>query len=336
MIQPKHKQNGLSLIELMIAIGLSMILTLGVIQIFMSSKQTSRVQDSLARLQENARFALDLLAHDIRMAGQLGCNSNALVINNSGVLREMGNGIFGYEYSNALNVVLLDDNGGNPDASDVVAATDSLVVMHAAATSIAASSTNDTITAVNHGFVQGEPLIISDCDNADLFVAGAVANDTITIGNGTFSKNHDIAKAQLSSLNYNAYYIRTNNGQRNLYRSYANNNGNNVGITTEPLLEGVEDFQILYGEDINSDGNSIRYVDADTIGADMSKVVSVRIHLLLATLEDNLASTNQQYWYLNCDADAPNTVALCDAADDRRLYRNFTTTVQLRNQGIGI
>ncbi len=334
MIRLKRKQNGLSLIELMIALGLSMVLTLGVIQIFMSSKQTSRVQNSLARLQENARFALDLLAHDVRMAGQLGCNSNAAVVNNSGTLRAIGGGIFGYEYSGGLSVELLVGNGSNPGAGNIVANTDSLIVMHAAATGISASSTHNTITATSHGFTQGEPLIISDCDNADLFVAGAVTDDTITIGNGIFSKSHDLAKAQLSRLNYNAYYIRSNNGQHNLYRSYVNNSGSSIGITTEPLLEGIEDFQVLYGEDINGDGNLIRYVDA--IDADMSKVVSIRIHLLLATLEDNLASTNQQYWYLNCDAEAPNTVALCDAADDRRLYRSFTTTVQLRNQGIGI
>lgn len=106
MISLNRKQTGLSLVELMIAISLSLILTLGVIQIFSSSKQTSRVQNALARVQENARFALDLLSHDIRMAGQLGCNSNAHITNNNPELRDFGSGIIGYEYSDALTVYL--------------------------------------------------------------------------------------------------------------------------------------------------------------------------------------------------------------------------------------
>ena len=81
-------------------------------------------------------------------------------------------------------------------------------------------------------------------------------------------------------------------------------------------------MQILYGEDINGDGSAIRYVDAKTIGADMDKVSSIRIHLLFATQEDGLASKPQTYWFNGAD----------HTATDKRLYRSFTTTIQLRNQ----
>lgn len=64
-----NKQKGLSLIELMIALVLGLFLVAGVIQIFLGTSQTYRLTGDIARVQENARFALDILARDIRMAG---------------------------------------------------------------------------------------------------------------------------------------------------------------------------------------------------------------------------------------------------------------------------
>lgn len=341
MINLYHKQTGLSLIELMVAITLSLILTLGVIQIFSSSTQTSRVQNELARIQENARFALDILSKDIRMAGQLGCNSTPLITNNTGELRAFGSGVFGYNYANPMTVSLTTDNSDpNPTADTIIENTDAIIVMSASSVSIAATSTDEAVTVNDasdiSGTDPGDPMVISDCENADLFIAGTISDNSINIGTSTFSKAYD-APARLAKLNYNAYYLREHNGQRNLYRSYVNGESSSTSVDTNPLLEGVEDMQILYGEDLTNDGNANRYVDAAT--ADMSNVVSVRIYLLLATLEDNLASEPQSYWHLDvngCDGADSNTVTLCDPADDRRLYRGFTTTVQLRNQGIGI
>ena len=341
MISLHHKQRGLSLIELMVAITLSLILTLGVVQIFSSSKQSSRVQNELARLQENARFALDVLSRDIRMAGQLGCNSAPFVTNNTGELRAFGSGIFGYNYADPMTVSLTTDNGDpNPDETTIVEDTDAIVVMAASPISISATSTNDTVTVNNASSISdidpGDPMVISDCENADLFIADTVSNNTINISTSTFSKAYD-ASARLARLNYNAYYVRENNGQRNLYRAFVNGESTSTSVDTNPLLEGVEDLQILYGEDLDNDGDANRYVDADS--ANMANVVSVRIYLLLATLEDNLASAPQSYWHLDvngCKGADGNTIELCDPANDRRLYRGFTTTVQLRNQGIGI
>ncbi len=61
-------QRGLTLVELMVALALSLLLLAGTIQIFISSKQSYRVQDALSRLQENSRAAVDLLSRDIRAA----------------------------------------------------------------------------------------------------------------------------------------------------------------------------------------------------------------------------------------------------------------------------
>ena len=58
----------MTLIELMVALAIGAFLMIGAITVFMQSRTTFRVTESVSRLQENARFALDALEPDIRMA----------------------------------------------------------------------------------------------------------------------------------------------------------------------------------------------------------------------------------------------------------------------------
>ena len=61
-------QQGFSMVELMVAMVLTLVLITGIIQVFNSSKQTYRTQDDVIQIQENGRFALDILERHIRMA----------------------------------------------------------------------------------------------------------------------------------------------------------------------------------------------------------------------------------------------------------------------------
>ena len=56
-----HRMRGLSLIEMMIAIVIGMLLTAGIITLFSNVSGTNKVQDGLARLQENGRFAMRIV-----------------------------------------------------------------------------------------------------------------------------------------------------------------------------------------------------------------------------------------------------------------------------------
>lgn len=67
------RQAGLSLVELMVALLISSLILIGLVQIFASTRVTYQADEGLARLQENGRFAMDFLARDIRMAGNMGC-----------------------------------------------------------------------------------------------------------------------------------------------------------------------------------------------------------------------------------------------------------------------
>lgn len=70
-----NRQNGLSLIELMVAILISSILILGVTDLFNGSLFSSQSNSELTRMQESARIALEVIGADARRAGYHGCTS---------------------------------------------------------------------------------------------------------------------------------------------------------------------------------------------------------------------------------------------------------------------
>jgi type IV pilus assembly protein PilW len=63
------QQRGFSLVEVMVALTISLMLLAGVMQVYIGSKQVYRSNEALARMQAQGRFALDLLAREIRHAG---------------------------------------------------------------------------------------------------------------------------------------------------------------------------------------------------------------------------------------------------------------------------
>jgi type IV pilus assembly protein PilW len=65
--------KGFGLIEIMIAMSLGLLITLGLIQLFISSKNTYVSQYSAAVMQEDARFILSKMVQDIRATGMFGC-----------------------------------------------------------------------------------------------------------------------------------------------------------------------------------------------------------------------------------------------------------------------
>lgn len=81
-ISSAHGSHGFSLVELMVAITLGLLLTAGMIQLFNSSKVTFRTNDAVARVQENGRFALEILKLQLREAGTLGFCAGQVPIRN--------------------------------------------------------------------------------------------------------------------------------------------------------------------------------------------------------------------------------------------------------------
>ena len=331
-------QKGITIVEIMVAISLSLIILAGVMHIFINNKQTYRVQQAFARLQENGRFAMNLITQDLRMAGYMGCASSIAtpgnIVNLDGIAGAddisafHGNGLEGFEYSN-LPITL---NGAlHLTTSNVNLDTDIIRIKRGSRTGIHPignmSSLNAQLKlppALAAGlFNTDDILMITDCENADVFAAS-----NVTAGNQPNQPyveiTHDATNnfpTQLSTL-YNedaevmkminhTYYISDNTaGVPSLYRMTMGNGGS---MTPEELVEGIEDMQLLYGEDSDGDGTPNRYVSANIV-ADWEDVISIRVELKVVSVEDNVAAE----------------VNLL--TNDRRLRRTFTTSIAIRNR----
>ncbi|WP_085726141.1 PilW family protein [Pseudomonas sp. R37(2017)] len=68
-----HRSKGFGLVELLIALALSSIVVLGVVQVFIAAKNTYLSQSAAANMQEDARFVLSKMIQEIRMVGMFGC-----------------------------------------------------------------------------------------------------------------------------------------------------------------------------------------------------------------------------------------------------------------------
>ncbi len=338
------KQHGLSLVEILIAITISVVLLAGVEKVFVSSKQTYRVQDALSRVQENARFAADFLTRNIRMAGYSGCNNlsspvNMVDLDKDGIADPFTefttDALMGLEYSD-LPVALT--SSVSLTAAEVEPNTDVIILMNAAPNenvtlvgNLDVSNANIQLNSAAVGLYQAKDvLIVSDCEDTDIFAATNVSASgskvTIahsnTVNTGNFLSKTYGQDAVVLKLDKIAYYIGTNaNGNPALFRKRL---GNASAMITEELVEGIEDMQFQYGEDLNGDGVANRYVDADTAGINMANIVSVRFGLLVETVEDNIASAPQDYTFKG----------VTTTPADRRLRRAFYTVTKLRNRGI--
>ena len=71
----RFRQYGLSLVELMISLAISSLVTLGLIQMFTANQETSALLRGQATLGESGRFAMEMLSRSVRKANYRGCNS---------------------------------------------------------------------------------------------------------------------------------------------------------------------------------------------------------------------------------------------------------------------
>jgi len=357
-----RKQTGLTLIEVMIAMLLGVFLIGGVIQIFISTKQTYRMQENLSRLQENGRFAMDFLTRDIRMAGYRGCSGRPVVhniLNNpTGFLYDFNTAISGFEAtSETAWTPIIDADITSPlGGSDVItirrAANQAFTVDDQAETTSslalqAAAATVANLTSA--GFLKSDGTnnckiaVVSNCSDATVFQVSTIegrvlsqapaGNCTADPGPGNATTNlrrrYDMG-GQIYTIDTISYYIRLNpNNQPSLYRRVGSGNA-------EELVEGVEQMQIVYGIDAeansrqNGDGIPNYYTSAAAInpggGAltpNMDQVVSVRVSLLLRTIEDNLTEAPVPYSYNGNTGIDPQ---------DRRIRRVFSSTISVRNR----
>jgi type IV pilus assembly protein PilW len=285
-MSPISRARGLSLIELMIAMVIGLVLMLGVTQIFIASRAASRLSEGAARTQENARFALDFLQRDLRMAGHFGCvNDQAHVVKNigdvgyhlgissgSGDPQDFSVPVQGYEAAGTAPGARLTLGRAWSAAQSVpksianlkpapLPGSDILVLRlmspeGAVVTAISVAAGATTLTISSDGMARlkanaaGTPTVfgVADCTRADVFPA-TISGSTVKVEKVDLS-NYSInnAMTMLYRADGMAYYIASNpNGEPALYRARANGAGGYGD--GEELVEGIENMQFLYGLD---------------------------------------------------------------------------------------
>ena len=106
------------------------------------------------------------------------------------------------------------------------------------------------------------------------------------------------------------------------------NNGILVSRNKRPLVSGIKLMKVLYGVDDDADGYADRYLTAGSLTGFWSNIVSIRVGLVVNSGERNQpldmrSDTDQTLSLLGMDYTVP--------ANDEKLYKVFSATVQLRN-----
>lgn len=245
----RSNQHGLSLVELLIAMALGLMLTLGALQMMLSSQTMYSTTDTLSRIQESGRFALNFIAKDVRMAGY---------------------------FSDSLSNIILheDDCDGNP-------------------------------CTFNGGGTNSDQFAVLLDPESDLDCLGNIVGDDDVIAN--------------------VYFIDTQNQVSSLYCRSLNTTTNNWYSAAQPLVDGIENMQVLYGvADPSDDYRVSQYVpEGDAEITNWAEIGALKISLLVNNGQTTGNGDNLTRQFVLLDEALSFT--------DRHNRQVFTTTVTVNN-----
>jgi type IV pilus assembly protein PilW len=364
-IPPARSSRGVTLIELLVAMVITLLILAVIAQVYVGSRTTYSVEEGLSRLQENARFALDTLAYDIRMAGHSGCAhlDPSLVANNiSGASMPVAfdsAGLRAYRYTGSGSTNLNDwtpslpsEFFGSLGSVQLVPYSDVLLVKYAQPTGATLTGNPDPdnanvqiLPAYASRFSPGEVLLLSDCQKADIFVGCSVsaASGKVTITHnlscnniGNFLQHEYRNGAELLKFSSRAYFVgrRAADAPPALMRRTLADNG--VCCRNEELVEDIETMRlrvgVLAGGTPAFMSSPTRFLTPnlyDPSGtASWTDVVAVQLGLLARTPETTgLDLDSKIYDVLNDPASSDDDFG---PVNDRRQRQVFTVTVQRR------
>jgi type IV pilus assembly protein PilW len=325
--------RGFSLVELMVALVITLILLAGIGQIFLSSKKSFVIQDSLGRLQENGRYAMETLAQDVRRAGFWGGNADITAIDdhvggtgkvatddgtctNANWARMLTHRIFGKDDNRAGYTCL---------PSDATHKGDILVVRYAAPWEVGDVTTPDYQPAqyyLRSSLFEGRLFKGSDHDQSVNTIDAPAVRTAELVAHGYFihaSESSDPDKCTGSDAVPSLYRMTLANG----------------ALQSEEIAYGVDDFQVQYGVDTDDvticpaggtkDDNSVDcYVDAAAADNAMwDKVIAARVWLLTRAECPETGYTNDTTYTMAGSDYIPN---------DHYRRQLYTSTIRLRNR----
>ncbi len=326
------KQQGISLIEILIALGLGASLLIGLVQIYQGNSQTNNLVNAFSRVQESGRIASELMSRDIRMADYWGCLKDKELIANrldQADARYAAN-VSEFNWVEGDAVDGLDNTAAAlVDGMTVINGTD---VLFLRSSHDACSGNGRPVDSDNSGefYVSsgcdanvdpGDMLVVTSCDGGDLFTvssmsgSGTAARHILhTVGacgdanahcvpniDANFSEEYNRSARILKPVMTSYFIAAGTGGASSLYMK--KNKGNPI-----ELVDGIEDMQISYGQDTNDDG-AVDIYSGMTNEVVKDNILSVRIQLTVTN--DQVVGTSE---------------------DDNQLRKTFVATSSVRNR----
>lgn len=329
----RNPQQGLSLIELMVAMSIGLFLLAGAVSVLGKGRDLYRTNDAAARLQETARYAMSTIEADLRVANYWGLMSRAELIENGPTL-DLANipdvdpayalpaGLTGYAATinscGAMWAVKLpayveaNDNGYGLACAEfgtAAAASDQLTVRRAS---------TQVITAANLAASAGQIKLQSSRMQGTLFA------------NGALPAGYDPLQSETRALVTNGYYVdqasNLDPATPSLRRKQLDFVGGAPAIQDQEIVPGVEDLQVEFGVDQNADQNADFFVPPATAIAGGQEIVAVRVWLLVRAEQPEFSFTDDRtYAY----ADRVGGAAYTPGDNFRRIL--VSKTIALRN-----
>lgn len=318
-----HRQAGMSIPEMMIGLLLSSMIMVGMISLFVQSQRSFRQDDIIARMQEDARFALTELQRDLAQAGFWADLLDPNSIQNDA---SVAGALFVY----ATPIVVADNVAGSvtllgQSTPDIVPGTDAFVIAKLAGnpTSIAEVD-DDTTDPTKESIVEAQALLEDE---------GIYLQTNGVIGRMYRGADAPVAPSSVPVVyrfwRYDpvVYWVRSwavtaGDGIPTLCRKVLTEVSGSVD--TECLSQGIADLQIEFGIDTDGDDYADRYV-SDPTAAQMLLVTTARIFILArATTADPNYVNDKTYTYSNS--------GIAPAAPGDGFYRRvYATTIMVRN-----
>ena len=237
------------MVELLVALAIGSFLMIGAVQIYSQSRHAFVINESIARIQETAQFAMDTIEADLRMASNWGRNSRALTVEGRSLEGNVNpKGLpapttCGADW--ALDLALAVDGDNNAytlpcGAIGGVQANSDVVTVRRVA--VAASALEAGRLQIQSTRIQGE-----------------------LIANGIMPPTYTAADSSTHNLIVNSYYVAAQSnliaGAPTLRRKSLTAIGGVPAIIDQEVAPGIENLQIQFGVDVDADNTVDRYVN---------------------------------------------------------------------------
>lgn len=343
-----RRQRGFTIAELMIAVAIGLLILAGMTTLFVNNSKAQSEIEKANRQVENGRYAVSLLAGDLRNAGYYGefdptelatpaavpdpCELTVAALKGGLPLHVQG-------YDNAVAGVL-------GCLTDVRVGTDVLVLRHAR-TCVAGAANCDPASAGGPFFQASLCANPSELDSGDPLDHYALDTTTTTLTRHKRDCDQTAGSGTLAAIRKyesHIYFVANNDnpgdGIPTLKRAeIGTSSAGALTLTLVPMVEGIDNLQLEYGIDSNGDGVADLYsanppaangcAAALCAAENWRNVVTVKLNVLARNTEATYGFTDSKSFVLGNDAGGnPNTVA---AAGDHFKRHAFQAMVNLPN-----